>query len=89
MMEETTGQLDVLLLLLLLAVMGGCSRGHVLVQYRRAHGTLGTTEGSRAIYTTDVTATTHAAADATPLAALLVFLVLHLRSTNRRSQRRS
>lgn len=76
MMEETTGQLGVLLLLL--AVMSGCSRGHVFVQHRCAHSTFGTPEGSRAVYTTDVTAATHAAADAARLVALLVLLVLHL-----------
>lgn len=77
MMEETTGQLG--MLLLLLTVMSGCSRGHVLVQHRRAHSTLGTTEGTRAVYTTDVTAATHTTADTARLVALLVFLVLHLR----------
>lgn len=83
-MKKTTGQLGVLLLLLL-AMMGSCSLQHVLVQYRRAHGTLGTAEGSRAVYTTNVTAATHAAADAASFVALLVFLVLHLRSIDRRS----
>lgn len=81
MMEETTGQLGVLLLLL--AMMGGCSRGHVLVQHRCAHSTLGTPEGSRAVYATGVTAATHTAADAARLVAFLVFLVLHLWPINR------
>lgn len=80
MMEETAGQLGVLLLLL--AMMGGCSRGNMLVQHRCAHSTLGTPEGSRAVYTTDVTAATHTAADIARLVALLMFLVLHLRAIN-------
>lgn len=84
MMEKTTGQLGVLLLLLL-TVMGGRSRGHVLVQHRRTHGTLGTPESARAVYTTDVTASTHAAANTARLVALLVFLILHLWPINRRT----
>lgn len=76
MMKKIAAQLG--MLLLLLAVMSCCCRGHVLVQHRRTHGALGATQGTRTIYTTDITAAAHTA---TRFVALLMLFVFHLWAT--------
>lgn len=82
MMEKTSCQLGMLLLLLLLLLTVMCSRcsSHVFFQHCCSHGSFATSQRPRAIYTTNVSTSSHSTPNSRRFGGFLMFLVLYLQT---------